>query len=41
MLDVSYAVVRAYVADRKPKIRAEAGRGPVDVDGRSTSNPPF
>jgi hypothetical protein len=26
MRDVSYAVVRAYVADRKPKIRVEAGR---------------
>lgn len=31
MHDVSYAVVRVYVADRKPKIRVEAGRGPVDV----------
>jgi transposase len=32
MHDVSYAVVvRAYVADRKPKIRVEAGRGPVNV----------
>nr|ADU86024.1 putative transposase [Dactylosporangium aurantiacum subsp. hamdenensis] len=31
MLDVSSAVVRAYVADRKPKIRAEAGLGPVEV----------
>lgn len=31
MRDVSYAVVRASVADRKPKIRAKAGRGPVEV----------
>jgi hypothetical protein len=29
MLEVSYAVVRRYVADRKPKIRVEAGRGEV------------
>ncbi|MER7006274.1 hypothetical protein ABT297_24960 [Dactylosporangium sp. NPDC000555] len=39
MLDVSYAVVRAYVADRKPKIRAEAGRGPVDVCVPQTHRP--
>lgn len=31
MHDVSYLVVRSYVADRKPQIRAEAGRGPVKV----------
>ena len=31
MRDVSYPVVRAYVADRKPQIRVEAGRGPVNV----------
>ncbi|WP_211191727.1 hypothetical protein [Actinoplanes sp. TBRC 11911] len=31
MREVSYSVVRRYVADRKPKIRAEAGRGPVNV----------
>jgi hypothetical protein len=29
--DVSYPVVRAYVAERKPQIRAEAGRGPAEV----------
>jgi transposase len=28
---VSYPVVRAYVAVRKPQIRAEAGRGPAEV----------
>ncbi|GAA2350183.1 hypothetical protein [Dactylosporangium salmoneum] len=39
MLDVSYAVVRAYVADRKPKIRAEAGRGPVNVFFPQTHRP--
>jgi len=31
MADVSYPVIRAYVADRKPQVRAEAGRGPADV----------
>ncbi len=31
MHGVSYQAVRAYVAERKPKIRAEAGRGPVNV----------
>lgn len=31
MVDVSYPVVRAYVAVRKPEIRAEAGHGPVEV----------
>ena len=31
MQGVSYQVVRGYVAERKPKIRAEAGRGPVNV----------
>ena len=31
MRDVSYPVVRAYVAERKPQIRAEAGRGPAEV----------
>jgi Phage integrase, N-terminal SAM-like domain len=31
MADVSYPVVRAYVADRKPQVRAEAGRGPTEV----------
>jgi transposase len=31
MRDVSYPVVRAYVAGRRPQIRAEAGRGPAEV----------
>lgn len=31
MAGVSYPVVRAYVAERRPQIRAEAGRGPVEV----------
>lgn len=31
MADVSYPVVRAYVAWRRPLVRVEAGRGPVDV----------
>lgn len=31
MQDVSYTVVRRYVADRKPKIRVEAGCSPVNV----------
>jgi len=31
MAGVSYQIVRAYVAARKPKIRAEAGRGAVKV----------
>lgn len=31
MDDVSYQVVRAYVAKRKPEIRVEAGRGPAQV----------
>lgn len=31
MQDVSYAVVRAYVAERKPQVRAEAGRGPAEA----------
>jgi len=31
MADVSYPVVRAYVAERKPQIRAKAGRGPAEV----------
>lgn len=39
MQDVSYAVVRAYVADRKPKICVEAGRGPVNVFFPQTHRP--
>src|SRR3984957_15171859 len=31
MADVSYTVVRTYVAERKPQIRTEAGRGPAEV----------
>jgi hypothetical protein len=31
MAEVSYQVVRNYVADRKPKIRAETGREPIKV----------
>jgi hypothetical protein len=31
MADVSYPVVRAYVAERKLQVRAEAGRGPAEV----------
>jgi len=31
MTEVSYQVVRTYVASRKPEIRAAAGRGPVEV----------
>ena len=31
MTGVSYQVVRAYVAGRKPGIRIEAGRGPATV----------
>lgn len=31
MTNVSHQVVRTYVATRKPAVRAEAGRGPVDV----------
>jgi transposase len=39
MREVSYAVVRAYVADRKPKIRVEAGRGPANVFFPQTHRP--
>lgn len=31
MVDISYPVVRAYVALRRPEVRIEAGRGPVNV----------
>jgi transposase len=31
MAGVSYPVVRAYVAERRPQVRAEAGRGPAEV----------
>lgn len=30
MVDVSYQVVRAYVAERRPQIRIEAGLGPTE-----------
>ncbi len=36
---VSYQVVRAYVAAREPKIRVEAGRGPVNVFFPQTHRP--
>ncbi|MFC4066796.1 IS21 family transposase [Actinoplanes subglobosus] len=39
MHGVSYQVVRGYVAERKPKIRAEAGRGPVNVFLPQTHQP--
>ena len=39
MNGVSYPVVRAYVADRKPQIRAEAGRGPANVFIPQTHQP--
>jgi transposase len=39
MQDVSYQVVRGYVAERKPKIRAEAGRGPANVFLPQTHRP--
>jgi len=31
MADVSYPVVRAYVAERKPQVQAEVGCGPAEV----------
>jgi transposase len=39
MDNVSYQVLRTYVADRKPKIRAEVGRGPVKVFFPQTHRP--
>jgi transposase len=39
MADVSYPVVRAYVAERKPQVRAEAGRGPAEVFVPQTHRP--
>lgn len=39
MADVSYAVVRAYVAVRKPQVLAEAGRGPAEVFVRQSHSP--
>jgi transposase len=39
MTDVSYPVVRAHVAERKPQIRAEAGRGPAEVFIPQTHRP--
>jgi transposase len=39
MADVSYPVVRAYVAERKPQVRAEAGRGPAEVFIPQTHRP--
>ncbi len=39
MADVSYPVLRAYVAERKPQVRAEAGRGPAEVFIRQSHRP--
>lgn len=39
MTDVSYYVVGAYVAERKPQIRADAGMGPPDVFLRQSHRP--
>ena len=39
MADVSYPVVRAYVAERKPQIRTEAGRGPAEVSVPQSHRP--
>jgi transposase len=39
MADVSYPVVRAYVAGRKPQIRAEAGHGAAEVFIRQSHRP--
>jgi transposase len=39
MADVSYPVVRAYVAERKPQVRVEAGRGPAAVFIPQTHRP--
>ena len=39
MRDVSYSVVRSYVAARRPQIRIEAGRGPVDAFVPQTHRP--
>jgi transposase len=39
MAGVSYPVVRAYVAERKPQVRAQAGRGPAEVFIPQTHRP--
>jgi transposase len=39
MTDVSYQVVRAYVAARRPEVRIEAGRGPVEAFVPQTHRP--
>lgn len=39
MSAVSYPVVRAYVAQRRPQVRIEAGRGPVNVFVPQTHSP--
>jgi transposase len=36
---VSYGMVRAYVAERKPQVRADAGRGPAEVFLRQSHRP--
>ncbi|RCV55009.1 hypothetical protein [Marinitenerispora sediminis] len=37
--DVSYGIVRRSVVDRRPQIRVEAGRGPVEVFISQTHRP--
>jgi transposase len=37
--EVTYPMVRAYVADRRPQIKVEAGRGPVDAFIPQTHRP--
>lgn len=39
MTSVSYPVVRVYVAQRRPRVRIEAGRGPVNVFVPRTHRP--
>lgn len=39
MSDVSYPVVRAYVAERRPQVRMEAGRGPAEVFVQQSHRP--
>ncbi|MET9029359.1 tyrosine-type recombinase/integrase [Nocardia sp. NPDC004168] len=39
MTGIAYQTLRDYVADRKPKIRAEAGRGPAQVFIRQNHKP--
>ncbi|MEU2031007.1 hypothetical protein [Nocardia amamiensis] len=39
LTDIAYQTLRDYVADRKPQIRAESGRGPSQVFIRQTHRP--